>query len=171
MEDKHFVPCPQCDNLLSPAAGLCPRCGHPVRRYYGFEWKSPQRVGGWPLVHIAFGRDKQSGRFMVARGVIAIGQFGVGLITVAQVGVGLLFGLGQFMVGATAVAQVALTYALALGQIAVGQTAIGQLAFGRYVLAQVGVGEHVWSLKFKDPAAIEYFQALWASVQSFLGWG
>ncbi|MFA5261832.1 MAG: zinc ribbon domain-containing protein, partial [Candidatus Omnitrophota bacterium] len=118
MDEKQFVNCSQCDNPLSPQALSCPKCGHPIRIYYGFEWKSPQQIGRWPLIHIAFGRDKKTGRFMVAKGVIAIGQFGVGLITVAQFGVGLLFGFGQFMAGATAVAQIALTYAFGIGQLA-----------------------------------------------------
>ena len=171
MEDKQFIMCPQCDNPLSPRALSCPQCGQPMQAYHGFEWKSPQSIGRWPLVHIAFGRDKTTGRFMVAKGVIAIGQFGVGLITLAQFGIGMLFGFGQFLVGTTAVAQVALTYVFGIGQFATGQTVIGQLAFGQYVLAQLGVGEHVWSVKSKDPAAIEHFQNLWAAVLNFLGWG
>ena len=52
------------------------------------DWKSRATVLDYPFVHIVFGRDVQ-GRLWVARGVIAIGQFAVGLITVAQFGLGL----------------------------------------------------------------------------------
>ena len=63
-------------------------------------------LGGYPLVHIAFGKDSR-GKWRVAKGVIAIGQFALGLITVAQFGVGLLFGFGQFLFGGVVLAQFA----------------------------------------------------------------
>ncbi len=168
---KVFVNCPQCERTVSPYAFSCPQCGHPLRTFQGFEWKTQRTINGWPLVHIAFGRDKKTGRFLVAKGIVAVGQFGVGLFTVAQFGLGLLFGFGQLILGASGVAQIALTFFFGVGQLAAGQTAIGQLAFGKFVLAQLGFGQHVWSVKAQDPVAVEYFRQLWFSVQNFFGLG
>ena len=79
---------------------VCSSCGWTVnskkaetsianRLYWGFEWRSKTEVLGWTLVHISFGRNKKTGKLMVSKGIIAIGQFGIGIITIAQVGVGL----------------------------------------------------------------------------------
>jgi hypothetical protein len=123
---------------------------------------------GYPLIHVAFGKDAR-GRRRVAKGVIAIGQFAIGLISVAQVGVGLLFGFGQVMFGLTAVGQVAITALFGAGQLATGYVAIGQLAAGAYVLAQLGFGHHIWTPEICDPAAEEFFRQLWEQAKSLLG--
>ncbi len=182
-----LIACPECGAGISEKAVVCPRCGCPMakeaapplpaaaairagRRAWGFEWKSSAQVLGWPLVHIAFGRSKETGKLMVARGIIAIGQFGIGFVTIAQVGVGVLFGFGQFVTGALAIGQIAVGIYFGLGQIATGTTAIGQLAFGRYVLAQVGAGKHVWTPTLRDIEAVKHFQGLWDSIKGLLGW-
>jgi hypothetical protein len=135
----------------------------------GFEWKSKTEIAGWPLVHVAIGRDRETGKLLVAKGVIAIGQFGIGLITIAQFGIGILFGFGQFVGGFLAVGQLALGIYFGLGQLATGATAIGQFAFGEYVLAQIGYGKHVWSMKATDPTAVEHFTSLWNAVRTLGG--
>jgi hypothetical protein len=150
-------------------AQTCPRCGHPVRRWRGFEWRTRAQVLGWPLVHVAFGRNRETGALLVARGIIAIGQFGIGLITIAQFGVGLLFGLGQVVGGCVALGQVALGLQFGAGQLATGMTAIGQVALGKYVLAQLGIGKYIWSTRVVDPEAVRHFQALWSTVRHLLG--
>ncbi len=142
-----------------------------ARRAWGFEWRSATEVLGIPLVHVAVGRDPRTGRLRVARGIIAVGQFAIGIVTVAQFGIGLLFGFGQCVLGFTAVGQVALGAYFGAGQIATGMTAIGQIAFGYYVLAQVGVGVHVWSPTVKDPLAIQHFHDLWETVRRAAGHG
>ena len=171
-----LIKCPECGASISEKAIACPECGIPInltaitsRIWHGFEWKSKTEIYGWPLVHIAFGRNKKTGRLLVAKGIIAIGQFAIGLITVAQFGIGLLFGFGQFVGGMLAVGQFALGIYFGLGQFATGSTAIGQFAFGEYVRAQIGFGKYVWSQKIKDPQAIEYFRNLWESVKNLLG--
>jgi len=169
MENASLIPCSKCSQEISPEAISCPHCGHPHKVYRGFEWRSPAAIGHWPLVHVAFGKNKKTGKWMVAKGVIAIGQFGVGVVTIAQFGVGFLFGFGQFMAGFSALSQFALTVHFAIGQFAAGKTAIGQFAYGKYVLAQVGYGEFVWSVSNKDPMAIEYFQHLWIDAKQFFG--
>jgi hypothetical protein len=103
---------------------------------HGFEWRSGLEFYGYPLLCVAVGRD-ENGRMRVAKGWIAVGQFAIGLITFAQVGIGLLFGFGQCIFGITAVAQAAITVLFGVGQIVTGYVAIGQLAVGYYVIAQV----------------------------------
>jgi hypothetical protein len=129
----------------------------------GFEYKTKTEIRGWPLVHIAFGRDER-GSFRIARGVIAIGQFGIGLITFAQLGLGLLFGFGQLMGGLIAIGQVAPAVIFGIGQLTTGHVAIGQLAIGDWVLAQIGIGIHVWSTTTADPEAVAYFTGLWDTI-------
>jgi hypothetical protein len=115
--------CRSCRREVSRDALTCPHCGAPFParqawRGWGYEWKSRQQVCGYPLVYVAFGRDS-NGRLRVAKGFIAVGQFGVGAITVAQFGVGFLLGLGQFTIAP-----------LALGQFAFGLVALGQFGIG-----------------------------------------
>ncbi len=131
----------------------------------GFEYKTKAEIYGWPLIHIAFGKD-ELGRFRIARGVIAIGQFGIGLITFAQLGLGVLFGFGQLMGGLIAVGQVAPAVFFGIGQLTTGHVAIGQLAIGDWVLAQMGIGIHVWSTTTADPEAVAYFTGLWETIRS-----
>jgi len=162
-----LINCPECRASMSEKAVTCPKCGHPMkplanlervaRRYWrGYEWKTKAQIFGWPLIHIAIGRNGETGRLMVAKGIIAIGQFGIGV----------LFGLGQFVGGIFSIGQFALGIIFAFGQFACGITAVGQIAFGSYVRAQIGFGSHVWSSKIKDPQAIGYFSNLWYSAKS-----
>jgi hypothetical protein len=164
-----LAPCRECGAQVSTQAAACPRCGAPrptdlAWKGWGFEWKSQATYGGWPLVHVALGRDAR-GKWRVAKGVIAIGQFAVGLVTVAQFGVGLLFGFGQFILGLTAVAQVAITALFGVGQLATGYVAIGQLVLAYYGLAQVGSAEFLWSTQRRDPEAVQFFTFLWESLR------
>ncbi|MBD3183623.1 zinc-ribbon domain-containing protein [Candidatus Poribacteria bacterium] len=173
-----LVKCPECDAEISDKAVVCPKCGYPLsskanmlyvgRKFmWGYEWKTKSQIFGWPLVHIAIGRSKETGKLMGAKGIIAIGQFAVGLITIAQFGFGLLFGFGQFVASPMfVIAQFAVGGYFGLGQFAIGVTAVGQFAVGHYVRALVGFGNHVWSKHIKDPQAIGYFSNLWQSTKS-----
>jgi len=60
-------------------------------------------------VHISF--KYRSRRPVVARGVIAIGQFACGLVCISQFGIGLV-SVGQFTVAGYALAQFAAAYSL-----------------------------------------------------------
>jgi len=169
-----LVTCRECGKEVSTAAPACPHWGAPRPgdqewQGSGFEWQSSQTLLGYPLVHMAFGKDAR-GKWRVAKGVIAIGQFAVGLITVAQFGVGLLFGLGQFIVGFTALAQFALAVYLGVGQIAVGYAAVGQVVVAHYGLAQAGWATHFWTQGHRDPAAATYFQQLLKTHRSLTAW-
>jgi hypothetical protein len=140
-----------------------------ARRAWGREWRSQTELFGWPLVHVAYGRD-ENGKLRVAKGIIAIGQFAVGGFTIAQFGIGYVFGFGQFIVAPLAIAQFALslvavaqfaiTALFGLGQFATGYVAIGQFAFGGWVRAVFGWGAHVWSVQRSDPEAVKYFREL-----------
>lgn len=178
-----LINCPECEEEISNEAAACPYCGYPIKpppppqpvvvqqqvRRPGFEWRSKACVGRWPLVHVAIGWNPETGRLHVARGVIAIGQFGVGLITIAQFGVGLLFGLGQFVAAPFVVAQFALALVFAFGQVAIGLVAIGQLGFGYYVRAAAGYGRYVWSSAIQDGEAIDFFRGLGDALDRMLG--
>lgn len=163
--------CRECGGQVSAEARSCPHCGapRPAEASWsgtGFEWKSARTWWGYPLVHIAFGRDSR-GKLRVAKGIIAIGQFGVGLITVAQFGVGLLFGFGQFVVGLTVLAQFAGGLLLGIGQIATGYAAVGQIFLAYYGLGQLGLAKFMWTSGRHDPAAVQFFQSWWETARQF----
>jgi hypothetical protein len=93
----------------------CPQCGAPFPAKekwdgWGFEFKSKTTLLGWPLVHISF-KYRPNRVPVVARGVIAIGQFGCGLLTISQFGVGLV-SISQFTVGGFVLAQFGVAYSL-----------------------------------------------------------
>lgn len=164
--------CRECEKEVSTEANNCPHCGtpFPAKKEWqgrGFEWKSKQTFYGYPLVHVAFGRDAQN-RIRVARGGIAIGQFGIGLITFAQFGVGILFGFGQFILGLTGLAQFAITGLCGIGQFATGYIAVGQFALGYYALAQIGFAKYIWSGSVQDPEAVEFFRQMLQAAKDFL---
>jgi hypothetical protein len=167
-----LITCRECGAEVSDQALVCPRCGAPqapAPTYpgFGFEWKSSRSYRGYPLVHIAFGRDSR-GKWRVAKGVIAIGQFALGLITVAQFGVGLLFGFGQFIIGGAVLAQFAGGLALGVGQIATGYVAIGQVVLGYYGLGQTGLAKFLWSMSKKDGEGVRFFLSWWEAIKDFM---
>lgn len=153
------------------ARGTWKRYLYPDGRSY-VEFISHGRFGEWPLIHFTSGICPETGRRKVAKGVLAFGRVAVGgvafgqaafgLVAIGQLGLGLLFGLGQAAAGYVGIGQLALGIEFGLGQLATGATAIGQLAYGEYVLAQVGIGAHVWDQTSSDPEAQRYFHELYA---------
>jgi hypothetical protein len=83
-----------------------------------YEYRSAAEVCGWPLVHIARGIDPETGRFRVARGIIALGDSAVGVFSLGGISVG-IFSIGGISIGS-----------FALGGIALGGTVIGGIAVG-----------------------------------------
>ncbi len=125
-----------------------------VRRSYMYpsgalftEYRSHLTVNGWPLLHMTRGICPETGRRMVARGVIAvgrmavgvvaIGQWSAGVLAVGQFSAGLLLGLGQFTTGVVALGQIAVGLGFGLGQFAAGYYAIGQFAAGVETIGQL----------------------------------
>lgn len=94
----------------------------------GYEWKSKAEIFSLPLLHIALGRDQKTGGLLIAKGIIAIGQFSIGIIAIGQLSIGII-AIGQCCVGLVAIAQLAVGLMFGLGQFATGIIAIGQLKF------------------------------------------
>jgi hypothetical protein len=116
-----MTPCRECKHEVSEQAIACPKCGapYPAREKWdgwGFEYKSGMHVIGLPLVHISF-KYRPNHTPVVARGVIAIGQFAYGILTISQFGIGVV-SISQFTIAGFAIAQFAAAYSL-LAQIGV----------------------------------------------------
>ena len=108
-------PCRECKREVSEQASFCPQCGapYPARASWdgwGFEYKSALTLAGIPFVHISF-KYRPNRTPVVARGIIAIGQFGCGVVCIAQFGVG-VFCISQFALAGFALAQFAAAYSL-----------------------------------------------------------
>jgi hypothetical protein len=166
-------PCRECGREISTDALACPECGAPFPARVkwtgaGLEWKSRTTVLGFPLVHVAFGRDGQ-GKLRVAKGIIAVGQFAVGLITLAQFGIGILFGFGQFLIGLTVVAQFAGGLLLGIGQFATGIIVVGQVAVGVYAICQLGLATYMWGPSRTDMEAVAMFSTILLRLRELLG--
>ncbi len=107
--------CRECSHEVSEQALSCPNCGAPRPAKdqwdgWGFEYKSQTTLMGLPLVHISF-KYRPNRRPVPAKGLIAIGQFGMGIVTIAQFGIG-LFGVCQFAIAGYALAQFAFAWSL-----------------------------------------------------------
>jgi len=143
------------------------------------EFKSHDGVLGLPFIHYTAGICPETGKRLVAKGIIAVGRKAVGFIAIGQAAAGLL-ALGQLAVGAIAIGQAAFGVAVigqlaiailfGLGQVTTGYVAIGQFALGYYALGQFGVGEHVWSTGRADPEAVEFFKCFLDRLKSLFGW-
>jgi hypothetical protein len=134
------------------------------------EFTSHRAWRGLPLVHYTYGKCPETGKRIVARGVIAvgriargfiaIGQLAIGIVAFGQLSIGLAFGIGQATIGCIAIGQGALGMLFAVGQFAAAYIAIGQFGIGTYVLAQVGWGDHVVDMRTVDPTAKDFFLGL-----------
>ena len=126
--------CRDCQHVVSEQAVSCPNCGapYPAKEHwdgYGFEYKSETTIFGFPLLHISF-KYRPNRVPVPAKGIIAIGQFGIGVINISQFGIG-IFSVSQFTISVYALAQFAVAYSL-----------IAQL--GLYI--DKGYGQVVWNL-------------------------
>lgn len=110
-----MTPCRECRREISEQAVACPGCGAPFparARWdgFGFEYRSSAAILGLPLLHVSF-KYRPNRRPVVAKGVIAIGQFAAGVVTISQFGLG-VFSLGQFAIAGFALAQFGGAYSL-----------------------------------------------------------
>jgi hypothetical protein len=108
-------PCRECNHEISEQATSCPNCGapYPAREKWdgwGFEYKSKTTAFGLPWIHISF-KYLPNRMPVVAKGIIAIGQFGCGFLTISQFGVGII-SISQITVAGYALAQIAFAYSL-----------------------------------------------------------
>lgn len=168
-----LTPCRECGKEISSDAFSCPQCGAPrpsLPKWQGtgYEWKSQRKIFGIPLVHVAFGTNAK-GKLRVAKGVIAVGQLGIGLFTFAQFGIGVVFGFGQFILGLTVLAQFAAGLLAGIGQISTGVFAMGQFVAGIYGLGQAGWAKYMWSASRVDMEAVAMFSTLYARLSALFG--
>ena len=134
------------------------------------EFTSHRHFRGLPFFHFTSGRNPETGRRKIAKGVVAVGRLSIGVLSVGQAAFGVVtagqfsfgvvLGLGQLCAGLLALGQVSLGVLFGAGQVATGIVAMGQAAFGVYVLAQSGAGVHVWDANGVDEAARGFFKML-----------
>lgn len=111
-----------------------------------YEYISPVKVFGLPLVHIRFGMGPRLAKGIIAigncaMGVVAIGGCSLGLLSFGGVSLGLLLALGGVSLGMFALGGLAVG-GFAIGGCAVGQwLAIGGGAFSNYL----AIGGGAWS--------------------------
>jgi hypothetical protein len=134
------------------------------------EFASHRQILGLPLLHYTRGICPETGKRVVAKGIIAIGRRAVGVlaighasmgvIAIGQLAIGLFFGLGQASTGLFALGQLVIVLACGIGQVAIGDIVIAQFGLGQYVLAQLGFGVHVWDIRGASPEAEQLFRAI-----------
>src|SRR6476659_10023219 len=83
------------------------------------EYKSHLAFGDLPLVHYTYGKCPETGKRIIAHGVIAVGRLAWGMIAIGHASLGII-----------AIGQLAIGIAFGLGQAATGAYCIGQLAVG-----------------------------------------
>ncbi|MBI5758172.1 MAG: protein kinase [Planctomycetales bacterium] len=140
-----------------------------LRRAFGMEYKSKATLFGWPLVHICFGIDPQTGRKRVAKGVVAIGDAAIGVfasgglamggVTFGGMSVGLI-SFGGLAAGLLAIGGLAFG-GFAWGGCGVGVIAMGGMAAGYYAFGGAAFGAHTLSSQGRDPVAAAFFEP-WA---------
>ena len=126
--------CRACQHDISEQALACPNCGAPYPAKekwdgWGFEYKSKTTLIGLPLLHVSF-KYRPNKMPVPAKGIISIGQFGIGIINISQFGVGII-SVSQFTIAGYALAQFAVAYSL-----------IAQIGF----YMNEGYGQLVWNI-------------------------
>jgi len=166
-----MVNCPECGKEVSDKAVMCPNCGLPIGGgLFGYEYRSRTELFGLPLVHVVTGRgvNPVTGRFRVAKGIIAIGGIAVGVVAIGGLAVGAI-AVGGLALGLAALGGCAVGVVLALGGMAVGLVAVGGGALGYYALGGGAWGAHVLGGNAQDPQAVSFFRRfLGAGVDRFL---
>ena len=111
-----------------------------------YEYISPIRIFGLPLIHVRFGYGPRLAKGIIAigncaMGVVALGGCSLGLLSFGGVSLGLLLSLGGCSLGLFALGGLAVG-GFAIGGCAVGQwLAIGGGAFSNYL----AIGGGAWS--------------------------
>ena len=165
--EQRYQQASEMNTQLELLRGLSPVA---LRKAFGMDYKSKTTVLGWPLVHICYGIDPQTGRKRVARGVIAIGDLAVGVFAAGGMAMGgVTFGgmtLGILSTGGMAVGLLAAIGGFAVGGFAwggcaVGGIAMGGMAVGYYAFGGGAYGAHTLSGMGRDPVAAAFFEP-WA---------
>ena len=153
--------CPECGKEISEKALMCPNCGYAVGgggRLLAYEYRSETKLFGLPLVHIIYGVpiNPVTGRFRVAKGIIAIGNIAIGGLAVGGLSLGVIT-FGGLALGLAAIGGLAIGL-LALGGMAIGLVAMGGGALGYYALGGGAWGKHALGANVQDPNAVEFFR-------------
>ncbi len=107
--------CRDCKHDVSEEALAYPNCGSPYPAKekwdgWSFEYKTKTTIMGLPLVHISF-KYRPNRMPVPAKGIISIGQFGIGVINISQFGLGIV-SISQFSIAVFALAQFGIAYSL-----------------------------------------------------------
>jgi hypothetical protein len=136
--------------------------------YPGFEYRSKLELFGWPLIHITRGYDSLTGKRLVSKGFIAIGEISIGVVAIGG------FAFGGIAIGGMGVGLIA------FGGLAAGVIAFGGLAFGilaaigtaafsaMYALGVIANAQYVTSLFRVDWEVFDHLRQLWSGIQSIL---
>ena len=114
-----------------------------------FEFRSKEEINGWPLIHINFGTNPETGRPLVAKGVVAIGNIAFGVVSIGAAAFGVV-AIGGFGLGVVSLA------GMAIGIVALGAVALGyEFALGAVVLSEkVAIGA----------IGLEFHFVVWSSI-------
>ena len=142
----------------------------------GIDYRSPLKLWGLPLVHVATGLDPNTGRTRVARGVIAIGTIAQGVVAFGAFAIGgVAFGgmsigaisIGGLAVGLVAIGGGAIGLGLAAGGAATGFVAVGGSVAGYYACGGTATGIHALGTNVEDPIARAFFEPWFHSLEEF----
>ncbi len=127
-----------------------------------YEYESPRKIFGWPLLSINLGFDNPGGKMRHARGIIAIGNQATGVLAF-----GLFLACGAFAIAPIAAGGLAVSVAsaalvsvsvvgvgivsvsifavgyLAVGILALGIKSVGIVAIGQGAVGILGIGQEV----------------------------
>lgn len=111
-----------------------------------YEYISPKRLWGMPLVHIHIGIGAYRAKGIFSVGMLSSGIVSVGLLSTGVVSAGLLsigvFAFGMIALGLAAVGGVA-AGVLAIAGIAAGLFAIGGISLGMFAIGGIATASHV----------------------------
>lgn len=164
---EEAVKCRYCGEFLSdqlPEGVPAPRnqVGVPAfpGRYLGYQWRSKTEIKGWPLVHVARGIDPETGRPLVAKGVIAVGNIALGVFAFGGLALGGI-AFGGVSMGLLAFGGLALGLAAAFGGGAFSLwLAVGGLAVSAsYAIGGLALAPHALGGNAADPELLERLQA------------
>jgi predicted Ser/Thr protein kinase len=140
--------------------------GRAWNRAQQFEYRSKATLFGLPLVHVALGVDPQTGRGLVAKGIVAIGGRAKGVFAFGGMAQGVfafgglaigVFANGGCALGLVSLGGLAVALLLALGGGAIAPIAVGGGAIGIYAIGGGALGVHALSPMAQDPAAENLF--------------